>query len=442
MPDVEGPVTGGERTGDPQFSSVVDLDQFDYVEEEYFISEEARPLGEFQGRWFTSSEAYKTRVLVWRPRREEDFNGTCVIDWPNVTLQLDVPTIWINAYQHLVREGYAVAMVSTQKVGVDASLQGLDLVSWDPTRYGSLSHPGDRFSFDIASQAARALKARSRPDPDPLGGMRADTVLMGGLSQPSYLLQTYINNVQADVGIIDGFLPVAGAAEPIDVRDDLAPVLWMNTEDESVYVRPSEDSGQFKYWEVTGAAHINFWLSAYSAVAQARDYGQTVLGGSGYIPVDEFDTAFAGQYGQNADARYGDCVGDFFPMRYAYHTAIERLDEWATAGREPPSAPPIERDGFFGPVNDEYGNAVGGVRLPPVDVPLCHYDATAYCSFLGLGGQTSRLGDGALEALYPTQDAYLTQLDDAIDRATEDRFLLPADGEDLRQRAQNADIRN
>ncbi len=39
----------------------------------------------------------------------------------------------------------------------------------DPERYGTLSHPGDSFSFDIYSQVGVAM--RERDGVDPLGGM-------------------------------------------------------------------------------------------------------------------------------------------------------------------------------------------------------------------------------------------------------------------------------
>ena len=60
--------------------------------------------------------------------------------------------------------------VSAQRVGVH-SLRGPEqcaLRGWDPERYGTLDHPGDDFSFDIYTQAARAI------GPAMLGGAEAE----------------------------------------------------------------------------------------------------------------------------------------------------------------------------------------------------------------------------------------------------------------------------
>ena len=65
-------------------------------------------------------------------------------------------------------DGFAVVGVSAQRVGVEgptAELAALGMVSPslkgdDPERYGDLQHPGDDFSYDIFTQAARLLGAR------------------------------------------------------------------------------------------------------------------------------------------------------------------------------------------------------------------------------------------------------------------------------------------
>lgn len=72
-PAVEGPITGGIRTGEPQAASLVDPGAYDYVEEEYFISGTAIDVD-------GNEEAYKTRILVERPTDPDRFNGTVVLN--------------------------------------------------------------------------------------------------------------------------------------------------------------------------------------------------------------------------------------------------------------------------------------------------------------------------------------------------------------------------
>ena len=55
-----------------------------------------------------------------------------------------------------------------------------------------------------------------------------------------------------------------------------------------------------------------------------------------------------------------------------YSAAIRHLNRWITEGVEPPRMPRVEvKPGATRPevVRDEHGNAVGGIRLPDIDVP-------------------------------------------------------------------------
>lgn len=433
-PSVAGPITGGSATGQPQMAAVPDLSRYGYIEEEYFVSGAARSLETIAGESDDTAE-YTTRVVVWRPAHRAHFNGTLLADWPNVSTQIDVPVTWINAYDYLMREGYAVAMISAQEVGVQDSAEDMDLVTWDPERYGDLHHPGDDYAFDIFSQAIGTLlddSWRGSDDPDPLGGLEPERTLATGVSQSAYYLHTYVNAVQERLGLIDGFLP-ATADTIIDetpVRNDVAPVLWLNSEDETD-AEHQPDGGQFRLWEVAGASHVNRWLSAYFEVATARDLeGETI----------PWDPAVAGQYGEREDGVYGECEYNYFPMRYAYRSALEALNEWVATGEEPSTPPRIERtagdDGDLEAVRDEYGNAKGGLRLPPIDVPVAHYDAMS-CE---LFGQTFRFDEKLLGKLYPTHDDYTDAMAAAIDEAVENGSLLPRDATDLQRRAEDAPI--
>lgn len=370
-------------------------------------------------------------MVVYRPERRRDFNGTLVANWPNLQ-----PTIWVNAGHHVMREGYALAYVSVQEAGVDEEIFLPVPTTWDPARYGDLHHPGDEYAYDVFTQAIRALRAppgrrkRFDVDADPLGGANVRTVLAGGLSQSAGHLMTYVDQVQERVGVVDGFLPMANGAAPVepeDLRDDLAPILFVNTEDEAGSER-RPDGGLFRLWEVAGASHVNFWLSAYSDVVGARDFRG----------VDAtFDPVEAGQYGERADAVYGECEFNYYPVRYAYRAALEHLNEWVTRNREPPTPPRFDReDGDL--ARDEFGNTEGGLRLPVLVVPVATYDARV--PECGLFGTTHRFDDERLATLYPTREAYVDELTEAVDDAIDAGVLLPADGEDLLDRARRADV--
>lgn len=446
IPTIEGPIEGGEVTGEPQTASLPDLSEYDYTEEEYFISGEARPLGpanpypidEREDRPTETAE-YKTRILVYRPTSRQQFNHGVIAGWPNVTTGRDVPIMWTNMYDYIMREGYVFVVVSAQKVGVDDSSIDQDLQTWDSERYGELHHPGDEYSYDILSQAVQALRTRPRPDPDPLSQFNVKRVIASGMSQSAQYLRFYVNEIQERHELIDGFLPVVTSRTPEDqddIRDDIAPVMWLMSEDEADTERRS-DSGLFKLWQIAGASHVNHWWSEYVDIMVRRDH-------EGEDP--EWNEEEIGQYGQRKDGMYGVCAPgydditaissyNYFPMRYAYKAALKQLDDWVTNGEEPPSAPRFEREN--GELQrDKYGNIVGGLRLPPIDVPVAFYDAIP-CE---LAGRTYQLGKATLREMYPTHEDYVEQLQTAADEAVGNGYLLPADAEDLIDRAENSSI--
>lgn len=449
-PKVKGPIDGQPQTG-----AVHDISEYGYVEEEYFVRGKARPVGPIDPYPVDEREnpsekpaAYRTRMLVYRPEHECDFNGTVMVEWPNVTTGRDAPVTWINTFDYAMQEGYAVVVASSQKVGVDDSHTDQDLKTTNPSRYGSLHHPGDEYSYDIFAQAIKALMDWSQAVPpghasssaaagnrsktgasvDPLNGLDVQRVIATGMSQSAQYLRYYVNELQAGHDLIDGFLPFATTwtpAETEDIRDDLVPVMWVMSEDEADKVR-REDSGLFRLWEVAGTSHVNYWLVHWAGAMDARDFGEDN---------PPWDPEIAGQYGQRADGLYEVCGVNYFPMRYAYRAAMDQLQEWLVQNEKPPSAPRIDRevddDGTVTVKRDEFGNATGGLRLPPIDVPLAHYDISC-----GPYGETIRLDEATISGLYSSREEYLAQLEAAIESTVEAGYMVPADGEDLRRRAE------
>ena len=438
--DVKGPITGQPMTG-----AVNDVSEAGYIEEEYFIEGQARPLGPvnpypIDQRENPSEEpaSYRTRILVYRPAYDRAFNGTLVTEWPNVSTGRDAPVTWINTFDYAMREGYAFAVASSQKVGVDDSHTDQSLKTAHPDRYGSLHHPGDEYSYDIFAQAIQALtrKCKDQKETAPLRDLDVDRVVATGMSQSAQYLRYYINELQAEQGLIDGFLPFVTSQTPADeddIRDDLVPVMWVMSESEADQVR-REDSGLFRLWEVAGASHVNYWLVYYAQAMDARDFG---------ADNPPWDRKIAGQYGQRAEGdsgtNYGVCGVNYFPMRYAYRSAMDQLQDWLVEGEAPPSAPRIERDvaddGSVTVMRDQYGNAKGGLRLPVLDVPLAHYDISC-----GAYGSTHRLEEKQIRSLYSDRQSYIEKLENAVDETVYSGYLLVKDATYLLRRAQRADV--
>lgn len=437
VPEVEGPLDGGIRTGEPFATSLLPLEN-GYLEEEFLLTGVARGRGPATG----SEAPYATRILVRRPADPAAFNGTVVMHWNNVTSQQDVEAVWIEAAETIMRRGYIYVGVSAQKVGVDGS--PLALAFWDPVRYPTVSHPGDDYAFSIFSQATQAV----RRVPQVLGEATQQDIeimLASGSSQSGAFLATYINELHEQTRLFDGYLPIM-LGDPL--RDDVAPILAVNSQDEAGggFTQPltQPDSGLFRHWEIAGPSHLTHFAGLYILAQSAYNYGSA--GGQGRVNTLEPETMR--EYGEQSLG--GQCLySNRFPRGHVWSAALVALDDWARTGRPPAVVPRIERDAAERLVFDEHDNAVGGLRHPVVEVPIASYYAghetglASPCSTganLPLLGTTQTFTFDKLAALYPTQEDYLAALEAAIQRALAAGHLLEEHAADLRRRARSADL--
>ena len=355
------------------------------------------------GRWTFvpgSSAEYRTRVLVRRPAEAADASGTVVVEWLNVSGGVDAEPVYTNLATEIARQGHVWVGVSAQMVGVEGGESLLDdeavgLVGMDPARYGSLEHPGDGYSFDIFTQVARALRDGGAP----LGGQTPDILVAAGQSQSAFALTTYYDGVQPLTGAFDGFyvqsraaaaLPLARPGEAVSItsaivttrrpvfRDDLeAPVMVVQSEGDilgflnSAAVR-QPDSDRYRLWEVAGTAHADAHLLGDLA--------------------DTFDCG---------------TINDG-PMHLVAKAAFHSLIEWIRGGTPPPTADRLELgDGAI--LRDPDGIALGGIRTPPVDVPvdvLSGEPAEGTDTTCFLFGSTAPLPDARIAELYPSRADY------------------------------------
>jgi hypothetical protein len=402
------------------------------------------------GRWELAPDTeapYRTRVLVRRPADPADESGTVVVEWLNVSGGIDANPDWTSLSEEIVRQGHVWVGVSAQRIGVEGgpvlvrapvagNLAGEGLKGILPERYGSLDHPGDGYAFDITTQVARAVRAGAVSEGD-----APDVVLAAGESQSAIALTTYINGVQPLTQAFDGFfvhsrafasLPLVAPGEaadlagsmatpePVVLRDDLdVPVLVLQAEGDVVGVLRSVDARQpdsptLRLWEVAGASHADAFL--LGPVADELDCG---------APINRA------------------------PFHLVAKAALRSLDAWARTGDAPPEAPRIEVEGIDGDgepaiVRDADGIALGGIRLPVVDVPsevLSGAPPPSPDLICLLMGSTQPLPDGRALELHGDADAYLEAYETAADAVIEAGFVLADDREVLLAEARPDQVR-
>jgi hypothetical protein len=124
------------------------------------------------------------------------------------------------------------------------------------------------------------------------------------------------------------------------------------------------------------------------------------------------------------------------PMHYAASAAIHQLRSWVAGGSAPAHGPRYEFSGGTLAL-DEHGNPKGGIRLPPIDVPVARYVSTS-CS---LGGITVPFTDLQLLQLYGTHTTYYAEMAERTDAAVAAGWMLPEDAVDLMERVCAAAVR-
>lgn len=400
-PTVTGPIAATVSPGDPAhdypfFSTTVDLAKYGYVEEEFFfegLANRYTPPTLTTSTVLDGGHTYRTRMVVRRPVSPGSFNGTVIMEWQNVTAGYDLDAVWHHIYSQILRRGYAWIGVSAQQASVHTPITGLK--AWSPARYGTLDLTangtivGDSLGYDVLSQAAQAVK--SPVGVDVMGGLQVKRVLAIGASGSATKLIEYHNSIHPLAGVIDGFA-LGGGNRPL--RTDLdVKVFKFLTETEIARNAPAyrqPDSNHLRTWEVAGSSHFDFREAQEVAPLRQRD-----------------DVG-------NAPPACNLPMYSRIPARFAINALMDHLVGWVTYNTEPPAAPQIETVTVGSPVavaRDNYGNALGGIRLPQHAVP------TATNTGLNTGpgmcwvyGSYQPFDVATLIALYPNHGTYVSQV--------------------------------
>jgi hypothetical protein len=422
-----------------------DLASVGYEQAEYAITGPARAYGPGADGLEVVEEAdLRSRFVVYRPSDPAAFDGTVWVEWLNVSSGLDAAPDWIFSQRELRRSGAAWIGVSAQQVGVQPGESSLGMVvspltTTDPERYGSLHHPGDRFSYDLYAAVGELARHGTGTILEPLA---VERVLAIGESQSAYRLTTFVNQVDEVLPVFDGYLVHArggaaselhdgqdprrlreGAAAPF--RDGLrVPVLCVEAETDLITLgyrdARQDDAEHLVIWEIAGTSHADVYTFS---VGFADD---------GLLPIEQL-----AQMWRPPQDLFGQRLHhpvNAGPQHWVVDAAVRRLDRWVREGdaARPPAAPRLQLAGE-GFALDPLGNALGGVRTPQVDVP------TAVLSGLGNGGADIAFLTGItvpferdrLVDLYGTKPAYAARFRESAEAAVAAGFVLQDDLDEL-----------
>jgi hypothetical protein len=456
-----------------------DLGNKGYVEEEYLVSGLANVYS-----WPSPGPAvvrtpdtpYTTRVLVRRPAKRSRFSGNVVVEMLNPSNLFDLNIGWALSHEQFMRSGDAWVGITAKPIAVAA------LRAFDPGRYGTLSFANplplsdprnctniqtvvdppalrsrsteDGLIWDINSQVGAWLRSADESNPLAYGrkhrrGSLVEKAYGFGYSQTGGYLVNYINAIHPRVVESDGkpiyngyIVGVAGGAfvgaVPINQCEPAPPVNdprrqlrnvgvpSMRIMSQSDYLlgiasrRPDGDTSadRFRHYEMAGAGHATPDELYYSAAPA--------------------DIVKAGRPVPPSACNEG--PRSRFPSSIHFNAAFRNLDLWVRHGLAPPHAEPIAVANGA-PVLDEFGNVMGGLRSPFVDVPTSTWlGSSTGASFCFIAGHELPFDQATLRELYPTHGAYVRAVARNVLELVGDRFITAADGVKLILDAARADI--
>jgi len=423
------PANAGPK-GHALWDSWYDLSELGYSDDEYFIN------GTALSSTGQPEAEYTTRFILRRPLDPNDFNGTLILDWVNVTAQFENPVDSLHSHDFLVEEGYAFAHVSVQAVGLCCN--PLTPKTWDPQRYDAINHPGDDYAYNMLAQIAENIRnpALNPDDDDPMAGLDVERVIVTGQSQSANNLVIYVSEGFADNRILDGILIHSSTTAHIFDFNPPVPVFQLLSDFEA---RAPEHTATTNYrlWEIAGSAHQDLNVGLHQVNGQGPRAGASAPRMAASADDDLHDRTY--NYGEQQDPFLTTCVlaGAAFPMRYSTNAAFQHLNQWLIDGTLPPTAPRYEFTAAGQLARDGDQNALGGIRLPPIVHPVARYRSTD-CA---LGGITIPFTEAEIAARYTDHGNYFCLMQAATDQAVADGYLLGRDAAGLMARVEAASNR-
>jgi len=465
LPTVIGPIPRTETSipvGTAYFPGApgsINLADYGYVEEEYFLSGTANVYDYNADRTGvvvkTPNVPYTTVILVRHPTDPDRFSGRVQLEMSHP--QFGVTTqVWAHNYKMFMADGDAWVRVTTSRGGPTASSIAV-AQQYNPTRYAALNVPEDGLNWDIIGQIGEMLKTNSADSP--LRGFPVKQLFMAGFSGAGAIVQFWINDFSRIlrlgngqsitdgyvVGEPSGYPRINSQADPIPATDPRqqvippgVPVVKLHSRPEPASQRrPDSDAPEDRYrtYEAAGAAHTDDYTNPLGfptfVQEQATPWAQSNL------------YPFTCEYAMN-DFRYEN----------QWNLAISVIERWASepaAGPghiwNPPHAQRIELNADGTIAKDTFGNDLGGVRSPAVDVPIATYYDTnvplpgdrGFCSNTTVG-HVEPFSGARLKQLYPTHADYVSKVRTDAVQLERQGWLLPMDVESTIKAAIESDV--
>lgn len=473
VPTVTGPIPVTPESyplmASAKLQTIVDLPRAGYVEEEFFVTGRANVYDWAQDARLTvkhSGAPYTTRILVRRPAAPSRFSGNVIVEIANAARRFDFNFTWGVSHNHFIENGDAFVVVTIAQANLEA------LKVFDPARYAPLSMANpvsdetcaaggraggapqtstfeEGLQWDILSQLGALLK--SAPSAGPLTGFAVQRVYMTAYDG---VLATYVAAIHPNARlagggpVYNGYMqhrhpglarirrcaPAPSADDPRQTLRSLdVPLIRIIPETDvlALYRFRREDSDapndRYRLYEVAGGAHADGAFYPFQpSVADLKKVGSAYP----YLAAWPF---------------HNQCEPEMLLMKtpintYVLDAAFANLTSWVRDGVAPPRAARISVENGGTPqarvARDQFGNAIGGVRTPYLDVPIATYHTTTkgetFCPELG---RAEPFTWARLASVHGTPRNYVTKVEQSVDRLVRERWLTESDGKRIKAEA-------
>lgn len=415
-----------------------DLSKVNYVEREYLVSGKANvyDLQEENTLGIRLPDVpYATRILVRRPLKPEAFNGNVYVEILNATAGWDGDPVFQAVNRYITRNGAAYVGITTKPVAVNFMRDIWDTPELaqlgNRSRYAELEMPYFGQVWDMIAQLASLL--RSDAHDNPLRDLQVRKLVLVGYSQSVDYEVTYANHFH-QAAPFDGYFLAAGSGNvkklnrldgeeeyPLGHPQNMirvnVPVVRFQTQTEieadyfnALLARQTEDIYPLvRTYEMAGGAHVDVITNLNGAKALARDLGQPSFGSGCDLPINPL------------------------PIGFVQVAVLDILDQWLD-GVAPPASTLLSIESYD-PLTvelDADGNAVDGVRLPQLAMPMGQYlGSNTGAGFCFLFGGFIPLDSDSFEQRYKDEPQYIEALKPLMEKTISQRFLLPSDRHDF-----------
>ena len=361
-----------------------------------------------------AAQPYATRITIYRPADPARFSGNVIVEFGHPS-RGGMAASWGNISKWMARNG-------EMHVTIQHPLTMPAIKAANPERYAALEAVHFSQGWDMLAQVGRLL--RSGELPAELERFRPRRMYLTGYSLTGLGVANFINyhhertRLPNGRPLFDGYMPMAWNAY---VRSIDAPVIQVNTECETTQFperglasrREDQDGpiGAYRLYEITGSPHINL-RPRDAATEPARGVPYEVDWGGPKLSWTNCVATFP------AGAQPND-----LPLHFGIATMFDHMYRWVDTGEAPPHGERIVLNEGLLPQRDADGNAVGGVRLPELDVPIATRGVGEIHDERVLFGYMLPFAKEKLKARYGSQEAYVDQVRAATQRMVAARLL-------------------